>query len=112
LRCAGMLIAYFRKNLWGLLSLRTEGMENMRLKYFLDVLPHPQARKMRQNLRGLVATKHPKNTFAAYFQGARPSHQRKSRLSYLGSGGAHDLDHQLEGFIKFSDQCDTTQMLL
>ena len=36
-----VLTAYFRGNLWGLLSLRTEGMDNMRLTYFLDVLSQP-----------------------------------------------------------------------
>ena len=58
---------------------------------------------MRQNIQKILSPH--------IFQGARP-YQGKSRISYLGSGGPHDLGHQLEELIKFSDQCDTTQVLL
>ena len=88
-------------------------MENMRLKYFLDVLSQPPARKMRRNSRGLVATKHPKKYFSRIFSEDR-DHKTKERGEFrtFGTGGAHGPGHQLEGLIRITYQCDTTQVAL
>jgi len=55
----------------------TSKMENMRQKYFLDVLTQPQSQKNDRNSKSVGASKHPKNTFDACFRKSRHMRERR-----------------------------------
>ena len=59
--------ACFRTFSGALVAWPTRKSESMRQKYFLDVLTHPVTLEINRFLRMAIWSKHPKNTFAAYF---------------------------------------------
>ena len=81
-------------------------------KVFFGCFAAPTGQEKEAKSKGAGCDKISKKYICRMFSKERDQDIKEGGEFRTSAGGLHDLDHQLEDLVNFSDQCDTTQVLL